>query len=251
MRRCAAISKHKKPIRVHDRPFEWRPGPVAVGVLLVVLSIWGYFRYRHIIEHAVHAIQVFGPLGVVIDICLMALLCIIPLPSEFFIVLNMTVYGVGWGLFYAWIGAITGAVAAMYLTRWTGKNWIRGMFPEERLLQVDKWVKRNGTLGLLSLRFVPFLPYHAANYVAGLLPVRLWPFVWTTALGIVPFFLGMMAFGLGLSSNGLVPGLIVGFSFFVILAASSYVFRKKWLAAISIDEEADEPGVRTSGIPPE
>lgn len=249
MRRCAAIGKQSKQNR--DRPFEWRPIPVAIGVLLVVLSIWAYFRYRHIIEHAVHAIQAFGPLGIVIDICLMALLCIIPLPSEFFIVLNMTVYGVGWGLLYAWLGAISGAVAAMYLTRWAGQNWIRPLLPEERLSQVDTWVKRNGTVGLLTLRFVPFVPYHAANYVAGLLPIRVWPFIWTTGLGLVPYFLGMMAFGLGLSTNGLVPAIVIGLTLFAFLGVSSYVFRKKWLAAFSVEAESDEPGDRSPGIPRE
>ena len=233
MRRCDEIKERRV-----DRPFELKPLPLAIGLVLFAASVWGFFHYRHDLEHAVRIVQSFGFSGILFAILIMAILCVIPVPSEFFIVATAEVFGVGWGLFYSWIGAIIGAVAAMYLTRWMGQSWIRRMLPEERQRQVDEWIRRRGTLGLLTLRFVPFLPYHAANYVAGLLTVRLWPFVWTTALGIIPFFLGMGAFLLGFSS-GMLPAVWAGAGMLAVLGFLSYTFRKKWLAAFAGEPSGD------------
>lgn len=218
------------------RPFEWKVGPVAVGLILVVGAVWGFFHYRHQLTHAVYFVQSFGVYGVIFSILVMAVLAVIPVPSEFFVVVNMEVYGVFWGLLYSWIGAVIGAVCAMYLTRWLGQTWLRRWLPPERQRQVDAWVKRRGALGLLTLRFVPLVPFHALNYVAGLLNVGLWPFVWTTAVGIIPFEVMAGCVFLGISS-GLVPGLIIGAAALAAIGGLSYAFRKKWLAAL-----APEPG---------
>ena len=220
---------------------------MAVGLILVVGAVWGFFHYRHQLTHAVYFVQSFGVYGVGFSIFVMAVLAVIPVPSEFFVVVNMEVYGVFWGLLYSWIGAIIGAVWAMYLTRWLGqtwlRRWLRRLLPAERQRQVDDWVTRRGTIGLLTLRFVPLVPFHVINYVAGLLNVGLWPFVWTTAVGIIPFEILAGGVFLGISS-GLIPGLIIGAVALVVIGGLSYVFRAKWLAALapapaSEDERGD------------
>lgn len=202
--------------------------------MLLILAIGIYFRYRHTlsIEHDILIIQSLGVYGIVFDMFLMAFLCVLPVPSEALIFVNMEVYGVGWGLFYSWIGAIIGAVAAMYLTRWFGQPLVRRLFSLERQQQVDAWVQKRGTLGLLALRFVPFVPFHALNYASGLLTVSLWPFVWTTAVGIIPFDLAMGGIFLGLSSS-LEMAVTVGVAVIAVFVAMGYVFRKKWMAAFS------------------
>ena len=230
MRRCAAITDHL--YEQNDRPFELKPVPIIIGAVLLAIAVWGSYHYRHVIEHSVIIVQSFGVYGIAFAIFLMALLCIIPVPSEFLILLNMEVYGVGWGLFYSWIGAVIGAVAAMYLTRWRFQSLLRRLFSLHRQQQVDEWVKRRGTMGLLGLRFVPFVPFHALNYVAGVLNVSFWPFVWTTAVGIIPFDLLMGGAFLGIT-HGVVPALISGSLCLIVFAGISYVFRKKWLAAFS------------------
>jgi uncharacterized membrane protein YdjX (TVP38/TMEM64 family) len=223
-----------------ERPFEWKPVPILIGVVLVAAAIAAFFRYRHALMHLEVVVQSFGFAGVVFAVIVMALLCILPVPSEFFILINMEIYGVFWGLLYSWIGGVLGAVAALYLTRWIGQGLVRRMFSERRQRQIDEWIKRRGTMGLLALRFVPFVPYHALNYGAGLLTVNLWPFVWTTALGIIPFDLWMGGVFLGIS-HGVIPALIGGLGVLAVIAVLSYVFRKKWLAAFSMDTLADKP----------
>jgi len=211
-------------------------------MLLLAAVVWFYFHYRHSlsIHHAIVMIQGAGVNGVVVAILLMAVFCVLPVPSEFLIVANMMVYGVGWGLFYSWVGAVIGAVWAMYLTRWVGQPFVKRLLSEERQSQVNSWVGERGTMGLLALRFVPLVPYHALNYVAGLLDIRLWPFVWTTAVGIIPFDLVMGAAFIGVS-NGMAPWLLWGIIPLVLLLAVGFLYRKKWLTAFTVTTSTEQP----------
>ena len=237
-----------------DRPFELKPIPVIIGMAFLLLVLWLYFHYRHTfsIRHLLAVIQGSGGWGIGIAIALMAILCIIPVPSEAMIFVYMGIYGVGWGLFYSWVGAIIGAVVAMYLTRFFGQPFVRRFLPEERQAQVNEWVARRGTLGLFALRFAPFVPYHALNYVAGLLDVRLWPFVWTTALGIVPFDLAMGGLFIGISS-GLVVWLAFGVFAIAVLMILGFIFRKKWFGVMfpstSTDAQAGNAAVEEKKAP--
>ena len=163
-------------------------------------------------------------------ILLMTLLCIIPVPAEFLIIVNMEIYGVGWGLFYSWTGSVLGAIVAMYVTKWLGQARVRRLFSKERQQQVDNWIKRKGTMGLLALRFAPFVPYHVLNYVAGLMNVRFWPFLWTTCVGLLPFYLGMGGMFLGLS-HGMLPAIMSVAGVLAILGLVSYFLRKRWMSA--------------------
>ncbi len=219
-----------------------KPVPVLIGMLLLAAVAWFYFHYRHSlsIHHAIVMIQAAGVYGVVVTVLLMAVLCVLPVPSEFLIVANMVVYGVGWGLFYSWIGAVIGAVWAMYLTRWVGQPYVKKLLSEERQRQVNSWVGERGTLGLFALRFVPFVPFHALNYVAGLLDVRLWPFVWTTAVGIIPFDLVMGALFIGVS-HGVAAWMLWGIVPLAALFAMGFLYRKKWLAAFTGADSEDSP----------
>nr|NNM89941.1 TVP38/TMEM64 family protein [Bacilli bacterium] len=208
-------------------PVLWRIVPIFVSVLLIGLSVWVFIAYRNSFSVI---IQSFGMFGVVVAILLMALLCIIPVPAEFLIIVLMGMYGVYWGIFYSWIGSMIGAVIAMYVTRWLGQARVRRLFTEQRQQQIDQWISRRGTLGLLALRFAPFVPYHVLNYVAGLMNIRLWPFLWTTALGLIPFYIGMGGVFLGLS-HGIVTAGIAVVVVLAVLGFVSYLLRKRWLKA--------------------
>lgn len=238
MRRCAAINE--RLTRDYDRPVQWRVVPVVAGVLLVAVSVWVFVIYR---DSFSTLIQSFGVFGVVVAIFLMTLLCIIPVPAEFLIVVNMEIYGIGWGLFYSWSGSVLGAIVAMYVTRWLGQARVRRLFSNERQQQVDNWIKRRGTMGLLVLRFAPFVPYHVLNYVAGLMNVRFWPFFWTTCLGLVPFYLWMGGVFLGFS-HGMWPAIISALIALAILGLASYFLRKRWMSAFLGTNAEDKHSTR-------
>ena len=94
-------------------------------------------------------------------------------------------FGVIPGTLYANIGATTGATI-LFLTM----RYLLGSFVQDRcsvrLQNLNRNIKRNGASYLLSLQFLPFTPSPLINICAGLTQIRLWTFVWTTSVGILP-----------------------------------------------------------------
>lgn len=197
------------------------------------MALWFSYHYRHDIEHVVLIVQSLGFYGVAIAVVAMAIMCIIPVPSEFLIIVNIEMYGVFWGSVYSWVGAVIGAVVAMRLTRQHFQPLYRRIFSEQRQNQVDTWVKRRGTLGLLGLRLTPF-PYHALNYIAGMLDVRLWPFLWTTGIGLIPFYVFFGGAALGVT-HGVIPAIITGVIVLLVMGVMGIYVKKRWLSTSEDD----------------
>ncbi len=171
-------------------------------------------------------IQSAGPWAILLSIFLMALFCVIPVPAEFLMVLNMQVFGVWWGILYSWLGSMTGSIAVFLLARYSAAHLIQRFISSDRLDQVDRWVENRGNIGLLLVHLIP-LPFIVVNYAAGVLKsVRLWDFVWTSALGGLPYYLGAAFIFLGVSHRYLVwlmvGGLVVG-----IVWVLGYLYNRK------------------------
>ncbi len=149
-------------------------------------------------------IQATGGWGVVAAILLMAFFCIIPVPSEFLIVLDMKVFGVWWGALYSWSGSILGSIAVFLLARHVAPNLLKRFISEKHMRQVRQWVGQRGIMGLLLVRVIP-LPFIVVNYTAGIIrSISLWSFIWTTAVGGTPYYVGAGLLFLGVSRSSIV-----------------------------------------------
>lgn len=198
----------------------------TVGVLLLgaALVIW-YFRMDKGGEVS-HWIQSFGGAGIGVAILLMALFCIIPVPSEFLMVMNMTVFGVWWGILYTWIGAMMGAVVVFFVARHLGSPLLGAFVSEQRLRQVEAWVRRRGALGLFMARLVP-LPFIVVNYAAGAIrSIRVRDYIWTTGIGLLPYDLGAALVFLGVSKRFTI-WLVIGAVAVVSVWLAGYLFNRR------------------------
>ena len=174
----------------------WTIGILIIGILLVV----GFF-YLDKNNRISLAIQSWDVWGIILSIFLMALFCVIPVPSEFLMIMNMKIFGVWWGIFYTWIGAMIGAIAVFFIARSVGSRILQSFISEKRLQQVNKWIKNRGPVGLLMVRLIP-LPFIVVNYSAGVMEsVSTWEYVWTTGIGLLPYDLGAALVYLGFSTN--------------------------------------------------
>ncbi|RIV21830.1 TVP38/TMEM64 family protein [Alicyclobacillaceae bacterium I2511] len=187
------------------------------GVVLIFtlgVALLGLFLYLDRNGQISRWIQSAGSWAILLSIFLMALFCIIPVPAEFLMILNMQVFGIWWGILYSWVGSMTGSIAVFLLARYTAGNFIRRFITPDRLAQVDHWVENRGNMGLLLVHLIP-LPFIVVNYAAGILrSVKLWGFIWTSALGGVPYYLGAAFIFLGVSHRYMVwlmvGGVVVG-----------------------------------------
>ena len=199
----------------------WSAGILIIGVFLVI----GFFYFDRNNQIST-AIQSQGAFGIVLSILLMALFCIIPVPSEFLMIMNMKVLGVWWGILLTWIGAMIGAVAVFFLSRYMGTRLLQAFVSTERLNQVNTWISKRGAFSLLIARLVP-LPFIVVNYAAGVLKsVRIWDYIWTTGIGLLPYDIGAALVFLGFSTKYTI-WLAVGGCTVVILWVTGYLLNRQ------------------------
>jgi uncharacterized membrane protein YdjX (TVP38/TMEM64 family) len=200
---------------------------ISIIVFILICGIIAYYIYLLRIGEAqriMSSIRNFGYSGILIGIALQALVNILPVPGEFTSIALMEIYGPIWGGLYSLIGGIIGAIGGMYLTRWIARPFF-GKMVQPYIAKVEEWLKNRENLGMLLIRFVPLVPYHFVNYAAGLLKVKLWTFIWTTTLGIIPYTIAMSGLYAGVRRGSLVWG-IIGCVICLVLAGISWMTRR-------------------------
>jgi uncharacterized membrane protein YdjX (TVP38/TMEM64 family) len=195
----------------------WKYSFAILFWFLLVLAVAAFLYFDQHDEISA-LIQGAGLRGMWISLGLMALLCMTPLPSEGLLFLLLKVYGIYLGILLAWLGSMVGALIILIVSRRYGQKLMRQMITPERFKVVNDWVERKGTLGLLIARLLP-LPAFAVNYIAGMIPsVRKWPYLWTAALTIAPYYLVTVLLFVGifesawlwLAAGGIVLALVLG-----------------------------------------
>lgn len=185
----------------------------------------------------------WGVWGVLLAVLAMAVVCMVPLPSEFLLMLDMRVYGVALGVLYAWLGSLLGTAAIFPIARHLGRPVLQRFISEERMEQVESWVRDRGTAGLLVARLLP-VPGFAVNYIAGVMrPVRLWPYLWTAAVTMIPYYIGTALVYLGVVTR-LAVWIVFGAIALAAAAGLSLWFRRQ------VEKRSGPPPGGPRGGPP-
>lgn len=215
---------------------------ISILSLLFVVGVTGCFLYMLHTGEAqklMNLIRHLGSSGVLIGIAVQTFLNLLPLPGEFTALILMEIYGPFWGGVYVWISGMLGAIGGLSLARWIARSTLGGVV-HASLGKVEDWAKKRGDFGLLLIRFVPLVPYHLVNYAAGLLRVRFWGFVWTTALGLAPYSIALSGIYAGLKEGSILWGAI-GCSIFLVLAAVGLILKKRKQEAMLSCDSGTEP----------
>jgi uncharacterized membrane protein YdjX (TVP38/TMEM64 family) len=94
-------------------------------------------------------------------------------------------FGMPYGWLFSVTGATGGAVVAFLLSRYLLGSLIQRKYPQ-KLARFNGEMKKNGSMYLLTLRFIPLFPFFLINVFAGLTSVSFMTFLWTTLAGIAP-----------------------------------------------------------------
>ncbi|PKM77197.1 MAG: TVP38/TMEM64 family protein [Firmicutes bacterium HGW-Firmicutes-15] len=195
-------------------------------ILILSLGLITLFFYFDRQNQLSTLIQTWGLGGILFSILLMAALCMTPIPSEGLLILILKIFGIYEGTLFAWLGSILSSLAIFYLARYFGQGFFKKMITPDRFETVDHWIRKKGSLGLLIARLLP-IPAFAVNYIAGVMPsVKLWPYVWTAALSIIPYYVGTALVYVGVAKSIWIWLAVGGF---IILAfwGISYILSKK------------------------
>ncbi len=125
---------------------------------------------------------------------LYAVVSLSPLPKTVFTLGAGAVFGLAVGLPVVFSGAVVGSVLGFALGRLLGQDLLH-RYAGRTVERVDAQLRRYGVWAVLVLRLVPFVPFTALNYVAGVTAVRRRDFLLGTAVGILPATTATVALG--------------------------------------------------------
>jgi uncharacterized membrane protein YdjX (TVP38/TMEM64 family) len=130
----------------------------------------------------------FGAWAPLASAALMMLQAVVaPLPAFVVTFANGMVFGWGWGALLSWSSATAGAALCFWIARALGRPAVeRLMGGAAALERADQFFARYGKGAILLARLLPFVPFDAVSYGAGLTSTGLWPFLVATGLGQLP-----------------------------------------------------------------
>lgn len=202
-------------------------GWIGAGVtLLLGAAIAAGFLYWDRTGAITRMIMNSGPwLASFLGILLMTIFCIIPVPSEFLIIILMRVFGAWQGALYSWGASMIGAIVTFVLARRFGGRLLQKFITPQRFDQVSEWIGDRGRIGLILARIVP-LPFIVVNYTAGVVKtVRVWDYIWTSAIGGIPYYVGFALVFLGVSEH-ITAWLTVGGILMLIVWLGGYLYNR-------------------------
>lgn len=179
----------------------------ALGLALGALSYagWRWLAARGLSagsftpEEAARFIRGFGPWAPIAAMLLMVVHAFVPLPAEMVALGNGMIFGPVLGIAVTWGGAMLGAILSYALARWLGQPFVRALLPEKSWRRIET-LPRQAAMLLLA-RLIPVISFNLVNYAAGLVGIGWWPFLWTTAVGILPLTILMVVIGHGMASG--------------------------------------------------
>ncbi len=196
---------------------------LIIMAFTVFIAVFLYLDRRNQISSIILSL---GAFGVVVAILLMSVVCMTPMPSEGLMVLFLKVYGVYWGTVFAWLGSNLSTVVIFVIARYYGQRLMQKLVTPARFKLIDNWVKRKGTGGLFVARLLP-VPAFAVNYVAGTIPsIRFWPYLWTAAISIIPYYVGTSLVFLGIAKE-VWHWLIVGGAAIIAFWSAGYLLNRR------------------------
>ncbi|MDF1593426.1 MAG: TVP38/TMEM64 family protein [Desulfobacterales bacterium] len=189
----------------HHKKTRWRliallivlaAGALALSCINICPLIEAFFPSFHLTRSGIaEFIRSLGGWGVVASVGLMILHSFVPFPAELLAMANGMVYGPFWGTAVTWMGAMLGAYASFGLARLLGRPFVKRIVDEKKLDKIDNWTKNRGNVPLLLSRLIPLIAFNLINYAAGLTRISWWTFTWTTAIGILPMTVLIVAMG--------------------------------------------------------
>lgn len=94
-------------------------------------------------------------------------------------------YGFVPAVFYTIVAATTGAFISFFMSRYFIGKTLQNRY-KKQLKNFNEAFDRQGSYYLLSLRFIPVIPFVVVNVCAGLTLVSVYTFFWTTVIGMIP-----------------------------------------------------------------
>lgn len=163
----------------------WRTAVIGVAAvaLLVLLGRSG----ASLIPAALETVRSLGPWAAVAYVGVYVVATVAWVPGSILTIASGVIFGLWAGTALTLVGATLGATAAFLVARYVARSRIETRLGDSpKLRAIDRAISREGPKLVFLIRLSPAIPFNALNYALGLTGVRLWPYVWTSFLGMAP-----------------------------------------------------------------
>src|SRR6266446_8353720 len=161
---------------------------ILVLLIVITLSILAkMLPIRSWIASLIDWVQQLGPVGVIVFIIAYALATVLFLPGWIFTVSAGLVYGVVGGTAVALSGAIIGSALSFLCARYLLRKRIEAAAKRSsKFSAIDSAIGEQGWKIVGLLRLSPVVPFNLSNYFYGITAVRFWPYIFASAVGMLP-----------------------------------------------------------------
>lgn len=145
-----------------------------------------------------------GFLGLVLAMILQSIIS--PIPSELVLALAGASYtqhyGLELGIFYAFIFSFIGSIIGALFCHQIGFHLEK--FVEKRVTKAEMdifkiWIEKYGLLAIIVTRLIPFIPFDAISYVAGIVKMDRKVFIIGSSIGLIPRIIFYLLLGAGIA----------------------------------------------------
>jgi uncharacterized membrane protein YdjX (TVP38/TMEM64 family) len=159
---------------------------IASGSLLARDSGMSLLRVHELLQDNSFAPIIFLALHVAFSLLF--------LPRTIMAITAGLVFGFWYGLLWASIGSVAGALAGFVLTRYFASDLVK---PSEwsRFGSVIRRVEQGGWRAVAMMRLIPAVPHSLTNYLLGLTDLGVMDFTWGSLIGQLPMTVAFVQFG--------------------------------------------------------
>jgi len=161
-----------------------RPGLLLCGLLAAGLSI----HFLPGIDHAVfsRAVLRHGLQGRLVFLGIGTLICAVGLPRQAVSFVGGFAYGPIIGTMLATLATLAASLMDLLWARMVGRKWARRRVLHGRMARLDTFIAANPFMAILTLRLLPVGSSLMLSLLAGVLDVRILPFLGATLIGSLP-----------------------------------------------------------------
>ncbi len=210
---------------------------IAIGVAILVFGLGGVGFLIMEFSDAFHLptpdqisvwIEGYGVAGPVMYLLLYTFAPMLLVPSFPISMAAGLLFGPIWGVVFASMGSILGALLPFIISRHFARPYIERHL-QGRMKDLDQKIDDHGWVYVAITRLIPLFPFELLNYGFGLTKVRFVTYITVSWIGMLPATIAYVFFGssiLNIIEGTIRIELIVGVILFGLLALLPLVYRR-------------------------
>lgn len=223
---------------------------ITVISLIVGIAMAVTYRKNFNITILENWLATAGGMAPLIFVGIYVISTVLFLPGSVLTLAGGIFFGPIWGTFYNLTGATIGATIAFLIARYLASDWVSRK-ASGWLKQLIEGVETEGWRFVAFVRLVPIFPFNILNYALGLTRIRLFHYVITSYICMLPgaiayTYIGYAGRNAAVGGEGLIRKILLAMGLFVMVAFLPRFIRRlrqkpiRMLSSIELKQRFDQ-----------